>query len=240
PTAQTLADGRSVTAASSMAALVATLRANGTTSKDTYVIAAASPFRSNGYVGISPGGTILGETTDLSAGANNHDDLALAFMTNSIDFDSNTIAHEAGHCFGLQHAVTTSAPSGSAVNNQLPTSEIMSYLSSNSSYFFSRFPMVRGDSNTDPNTSTSPPTPPPLLNSDLEARQGQQPPFDQLRVDPNIGENPALHYISGTGAHDIITITKGARNTATVSVQAFRDSGHNLPIIVPGTTGTTY
>src|SRR5262245_24582027 len=109
PTAQTLADGRSVTAASSMAALVAPLRANGTTSKDTYVIAAASPFSTNGYIGISPGGTILGETTDLSVGANNHDDLALAFMTNGIDYDSNTIAHEAGHCFGLQHAVTTSA-----------------------------------------------------------------------------------------------------------------------------------
>src|SRR5262249_32929640 len=70
---------------------------------------------------------------------------------------------------------------------------------------------------------------------DLLARQGQQTPFDQLRLDANVGENPNLHYISGTGAHDIIRISKGAGNTANVTVSAFDDNKYKKPITVPGT-----
>src|SRR5438477_9116 len=79
-------------------------------------------------------------------------------------------------------------------------------------------------------------TPPPLNHNDLEARQGQRTPFDQLRVDPNVGENPNLHYISGTGAHDIINVLKVDGNRAIVTVEAFDDSKYKKPIRVPGTS----
>ena len=82
-TAQTLVDGRSVRAAANMAEVAATLRGNNTTSKDAYVLVAipainptpANPNgdnpnaknRPNGYGGISPSGSVLGEITDLRA-----------------------------------------------------------------------------------------------------------------------------------------------------------------------------
>jgi hypothetical protein len=239
-----LGGGVTVAAAANMAGIVSTLRA--LPSKDVYVLVARpaigatndnpNTFATNGYGGISPTGTVLGDVTDLSSASNNHDDLVLNFRN-----DANTIVHEAGHALGLQHAVTTAAPPSSAVDNTIETSEVMSYLStkSESDIFFSRYPMVRGDSNTDPNNSTNPPTPPPLNNNDLEARDGQKTPFDQLRADPNVGENPNLHYISGTGANDIINIT-GTGNTATVSVKAFDDAAYTTPITVPGTSSTVY
>ena len=233
-TAQTLADGRTVAGAANMIDVIATLRGNDTTTKDVYVIVAmpgigtgnANPrtFATNAYGGIAPTGTVLGETTDLQSSFNDHDDVVLNFRN-----DANTLVHEAGHALGLRHGVTTAAPAGSAINNLIPTSEAMSYLSSSNeaSLFFSRYPMVRGDSNTQ-------------NNNDLEARQGQQTPFDQLRVDINVGENPNLQYISGTGANDIITITRGAGNTANVTVQAFAETTYTTAINVPGTNKTTY
>src|SRR5262249_31928685 len=158
--------------------------------KDVYVIVASpaigpnndnpNNFAVNSYGGTSPGGTVLGETTDLDSYSNNHDDLVLNFRN-----DANTIVHQPGHALRLRHGLTTAAPAKSTIDNLLPRSEVMSYLASSNetSIFFSRYPMVRGDSNTDGSS-------PPLNNNDLLARRGQRTPFDQLRVDPNVGENP--------------------------------------------------
>lgn len=259
-TAQTLADGRTVAGTTNMRGISDTLR-SGQASHDVYIIAAtpgigaanANPrfFAKNGYGGIAPTGTVLGDVTDLQGATNDHDDLVLAFVDagTGVNFVGNTLAHEAGHALGLQHAVTTAAPApppgstATPINNAIHTSEVMSYLS-DGDIFFSRFPMVRGDDNTNPTPPPAPPAPPPppppLNNNDLEALRGQSTPFDQLRVDPSVGENPNLHYISGTGAHDIITITRGSGDTANVTVQAFTDNTYTTAIIVPGTSGTIY
>lgn len=246
-TAQALPDGRSVVGASNLGNVAATLRGNNTGSSDAYIIAATpaigasndnpNAFATNGYGGIAPTGIVLAEQTDLSSAFNNHDDLALAFVdpTTPINFVANTIVHETGHTFGLQHAVTNAAPAGTAVNNLIHQAEVMSYLSSGAGatpkFFFTRFPMVRGDTNT-PSTGST-----PFNNKDLEARRGQVTPFDQLRVDLFVGENPAFHFISGTAAHDIITITDDGNGlTASVTVQAFSDNAHTQAITVPGRT----
>jgi len=251
-TAQFLPDGRVVAAAANMAGVGTTLRGNFTNTKDVYVIVAQpaigpsndnpNGFASNGYGGIAPTGIIplgidLPEFTDLQGGFNRHDDLVLNFRN-----DAETIVHEAGHALGLRHSVTTAAPATSAINNAIHTSEVMSYLSGNTSYFFSRFPMVHGDDNTNPAPPPIPGMPPgipPLNNNDLAAR-GMLTPFDQLRIDANVGENPNLHYISGTGAHDLITVSRGFGNTAVVSVRAFTDNTYSSAIIVPGTNVTEY
>jgi len=251
-TAQFLPDGRIVAAAANIAGLATTLRGNFTNSKDVYVIVAQAAigasnddprsFAKNGYGGIAPTGIIplgidLPEFTDLQGGFNRHDDLVLNFRN-----DAETIVHEAGHALGLRHSVTTPAPATSAINNAIHTSEVMSYLSGNTSYFFSRFPMVHGDDNTNPPPPILPGLPPgipPLNNNDLAAR-GMLTPFDQLRIDPNVGENPNLHYISGTGAHDLITISRGFGNTAVVNVRAFTDNTYSTAIIVPGTNVTQF
>lgn len=264
PTVQTVPDGRTVVGAGNLADVVAAMRGNNTGSSDVYIVAATpaigpsndnpNTFATNAYGGISPTGTVLGEQADLQSSVNNHDDLALAFVNSNLNFVANTIVHEAGHCMGLQHAVTNAAPAGTAVNNLIHTSEVMSYLSGGGGatpeFFFTRFPMVRGDDNTPSSGST------PFNNNDLEARDNpntndndpnttedvETTPFDQLRVDPNVGENPALHFISGTAAHDIITISENnlANSGLTVTVRAFSDAAHTTAITVPGTTGTTY
>jgi hypothetical protein len=46
--------------------------------------------------------------------------------------------------------------------------------------------------------------------------------------------------VTGTGEHDIITLTRTSATTATVTVQAFTNSTYTTPITVPGTASTTY
>src|SRR5262249_41644438 len=75
--------------------------------------------------------------------------------------------------------------------------------------------------------------------NDLEARAGTQTPYDQLANDANIGPSPNFDFVSGTGAHDIISITKSGAN-ASVSVTAYADAAHTTPIPVPGVGGNTY
>ena len=47
-------------------------------------------------------------------------------------------------------------------------------------------------------------------------------------------------YVTGTGAHDLITLTSAGGSNVTVTVQAFRDSARTSAIIVPGQVTSTY
>jgi len=241
-TPQTTADGRFVAGAASMTDAVNTLRAGDTTSRDAYVFVGtfvAAPGTANQiiYNGSQFGGTspVSGlDTSDLTSASNLHDDVAIVCDSSGLyNFNTmNNIAHEAGHCFGLQHSLTNS--SGNAATDLLHQSEIMSYLNTNtttSSIAFSRYPVIRGDGNSPGGA---------LVNyNDLEARGGAMTPFDQLAADPNVGANPLFTFVSGTGANDIITITKSGA-VANVTVQAFGNAAYTQPITVPGIGGTTY
>jgi len=143
----------------------------------------------------------------------------------SATFNGPQNAHEAGHAFGLEHVYRQGGSAVSAALDLLHQSELMSYLGYNSQggfNFFSRFPVMDGDGNTDVNDLANEPTP-----------------YGDLVDDPNIGPS-GIEYVTGTGAHDIITITKTGATTANVSLQAFTDAAHTSSIDFPGPTGTTY
>lgn len=240
---QTTIDGRDVRGAASMADVVDTLRAGDPASKDTYVFVATfvvDPGGANertytGGGGLSPDSPTLGVPSDLVAAANNHDDVVAVYSSGGFSHNTlNNIAHEAGHGFGLQHAITNAATS--AAVNLFHQADIMSYQNTNattSSIAFTRYPMIRGDDNS-PSVGAN-----PQDYDDLAARNGQVTLYDQLRFDPNVGVNPDYSFVSGTGAHDIITITRDGNN-ADVSIQAFADASYTTPITVPGVGGDTY
>jgi hypothetical protein len=71
---------------------------------------------------------------------------------------------------------------------------------------------------------------------------GNRTPYDQWINTPSIGQNTAFHYITGTGANDIITIANAGGGNATISVQAFSDNTYMTALNVPGSGGmsTTY
>ncbi|MEQ1859298.1 MAG: FG-GAP-like repeat-containing protein [Chthoniobacteraceae bacterium] len=242
--AKTTSDGRTVRAATSMADVTATLRAGDPASKDayvfvaTFVVAPGSPnqviYGNNGG-GNSPSSPTLGVSSDLAAASNAHDDVAVVFSNGGFSNNTvNNISHEAGHNLGLRHSITN--PTATPAISLFHQAEIMSYDNTNSntsSIAFTRYPMIRGDGNT-PTSGAD-----PLNYNDLAARNGQVTLFDQMRLDANVGANPDFSFVSGTGAHDIITITKSG-TFANVSVQAFGDAAYSQPITVPGVGGTTY
>ena len=250
-TSQTTADGRVVQGATSMTDVINTLRGGNTMWKDAYMFVAtfiADPGGPNQRVygggggGLSPDNT-LGETSDLNSASNLHDDVAVVYDTGTF-FSNNTInniSHEAGHNFGLRHAITTAITSNPhntvtpAAINLFHEADTMSYRNTNnttSSVAFTRFPTLRGDTNSPASG---------ILGSynDISARAGQVTNHDQLRLDGNVGANPDFHFVSGTGAHDIITITKSGSNAA-VTIEAFSDAARTIPIIVPGESDGAY
>ncbi len=237
-TAQTTADGRTVLGATSMADVVNTLRGGTAASKDAYIFVATFNIGGANPKTYGPGGggnspvTSL-DTSDLSSATNSHDDVAAVFSAGGFNFNTmNNISHEAGHCFGLRHSITNAT--NDAAIDLFHQAEIMSYRNTNnttSSIAFTRYPMIQGDSNS--------PGGPVLNYNSLAARTGDSTLYDQLRTDANVGANPNYTFVSGTGAHDIITITKVGLN-ANVSVQAFGDAAYSAPITVPGIGGTTY
>lgn len=240
---QTTLDGRTVTAASSMADVVDTMRDGDTGWKDAYIFVGSfivDPGGPNQRVygnsggGVSPENPTLGAQSDLASALNLHDDLAVVYSNGGISNNTtNNISHEAGHLFGLRHAITNATPTASI--NLFHQLEIMSYRNTNNttSSTFARYPMIRGDGN-------SPAAPPnPIDYNDLAARNGQTNTYDQMRFDPGIEANPNYTFVSGTGAHDIITITRNGAN-ADVTVQAFGDAAYTSAITVPGEADTTY
>jgi hypothetical protein len=240
-TAQATSDGRNVAAATSMADVTNTLRAGAAGSRDAYIFVATfvvdpggadQIIYGNNGGGTSPVGGL--DTPDLSTAVNNHDDVAVVYSNGGLSNNTlNNISHEAGHCFGLQHAITN--PATSATTNLFHQAEIMSYRNTNNttSSMFTRYPMIRGDDNS-PAMGAN-----PVNYNDLAARAGQNTLYDQLRADGNIGPNPSFSFVSGTGAHDIITIVKNGGN-ADVTIQAFADAAYATPITVPSLGGTTF
>lgn len=250
-TNQTTPDGRIVQAASSMADVITTLRGGTATWKDAYVFVAtfiADPGGTNQRIyghngggsnggGLSPGANGFGETTDLNAAANNHDDVAVVYDASSFGHNTrNNIAHEAGHNFGLRHGITNSITTNNdnsvtpAAINLMHQADVMSYRNTNnttSSVAFTRYPVIRGDGNS-PGSET-------LGNyDDLAPRLGHLSNYDQAAADANIGPKPNTTFVSGTGTHDRITLTRNGANVD-VSIEAFEDSAFSTSIEVPGT-----
>lgn len=179
----------------------------------------SNAFGTNAYGGMSNPADINGD--------NDEDGTALVIMngTGLATFDGPQNVHEAGHAFGLEHVYRQGGTAFSAAYDLLHQSEIMSYLGYNSQggfNVFSRFPVMDGDGNTNANDLANDPTP-----------------YGDLVDDPNIGPS-GIEYVTGTGAHDIITITKTGATTASVSLQAFSDAARTTAIDFPGPTGTTY
>lgn len=78
--------------------------------------------------------------------------------------------------------------------------------------------------------------PNPFNYNDLGPRNtpaGRPTYHDQLAQDANVRANQGLTFVSGTGAHDIITIARSGAQ-ATVTVQAFSTANYTTGITVPG------
>jgi hypothetical protein len=210
-----------------------------TKNNDTYVFVGEISIGGNqynpalsAYGGISTG-------TDIGL-PNNNDGAVLVLLTGleleSSAFLGSQVGHEAGHAFGLLHTFgnfPSNPPSGSGIDATLPESDIMSYRSYDTFggfNFITRYPMVAGDGNTNKDTLSTP-TPP--------APPTQRTPADQWLFDASIGPSPLMNYVTGTGAHDVITLTRTG-NDVTVTVEAFEDDGFAVPITVPGTTVNSY
>lgn len=225
-------NGTQVRAASSLDDISITLGLNESEAEnnDAYILVAAflidgTDDPSTRIGGVDPG-------TDVVGARNENDGTAVVCLTgnDSVLFVADTISHEAGHSFGLSHAYrqdpeNLTPPFLDGLESQYDTlhrSELMSYLAVSGDSFFSRFPTMLGDGNTDRNQLASDPTP-----------------YDQLVNDPNIGPG-LVEYVTGTGANDLVEISVTGPGTARVSVRAFADSAHTIPIDAPGATGFGY
>lgn len=156
-TSQTTADGRVVSAAHNMTDVINTLRGGNTAWHDAYVFVGtfiADPLGANRNVfgnnggGKSPDDGL--DKADLTTGLNNHDDVAAVYSAGGFTLNTtNNIAHEAGHCFGLQHALTFSSSVQTPIDS-LHEGELMSYFNTNvtTASMFMRYPTVRGDDNS--------------------------------------------------------------------------------------------
>jgi fibronectin-binding autotransporter adhesin len=223
--------------ASSLADISVTLGLNegGSRNNDTYALVG---------MGIVNGDDLLGDIglagiangTDLGNKANLNDDTCLNFVSPSFPlgnvFDADTIAHESGHNLGLRHVYHTSGPTIAGQNwKLLSNSEVMSYNrafvgSQDLMTMFSRFPTILGDGNGSQNV--------------LSVNAPNNGTYEQLLNDPEVGGNNTLNYVSGTGAHDIIAISKTGTNTAQVTIQPFSNNSYTSAMTVPGIGGTSY
>ena len=231
-------NGITVKGAKTLADVSVTLGLNegGSRNNDSYALVGQGIVNGDdllsdfGLAGIASG-------NDLESKANLSDDTCLNFVSPSFPlgnvFDADTIAHESGHNFGLRHVYHTS---GSTIAGQnwklLSNSEVMSYNrattgSQDLMTMFSRFPTILGDGNPDPNV--------------LSVNAPNNGSYEQLLNDPEVGGNNAINYVSGTGANDIITISKTGTNTALVTIQPFSNNSYTSAMIVPGAGfGTSY
>ena len=225
-----IVNGVSVRGASSLNDVSLTLDANEAAIKDTdcYVLVGQMIIGAGNYNPGADGLVGIADADDLNSRSNLRDDTAVITL-NGNSYSSELlafgIAHEAGHNFGLRHTFGNFPTSAPGISNAIHESDIMSYLAGatfGGFSMFTRYPMVIGDGNSSNNVLSASPTP-----------------FDQMANDANIGAAPGVTYITGTGANDIITITRNG-GIANVTVQAFNDSAYTSSINVPFFGGTTY
>lgn len=144
-----------------------------------------------------------------------------------------TAAHEAGHSFGQKHRNRgTSVPGVGMDVEQLDGSELVTEGDSNAQrrfnlVFHTRFPLVTGDGNNPPGGAA-------FDYDDVENQYERL--LNASFLGPRVG-GPA--FVSGTGASDVITVTRASATTASVTVEAFRDAAHTSAIDVPGPTPCT-
>ena len=248
--AGTTVNGKTVAAAASLDDESKTLAASGD-GHDSYVFVAQAiingtvadnthdptQFAKHGYGGIA---SVLDFNNNL-AGNNTHDGTALALLRSDYGVNklSQTIAHEAGHLFGLTHTWRSDAgvspdPRVSvgayrAQLDQYSSSDMMSYTSFSGFSLFSRLPEVADQASDDTdNTNTT------VLNASPT-------PYDHFKADAGVGASN-VEYVTGSGANDIITITKAGPTTATVTVQPFTDTAYTAAnaINIPGQATATY
>jgi hypothetical protein len=168
---------------------------------------------------ISPG-TLYGVASGRDIGGNNaNDDACVAFADAILAAYPNanadtalgyTSAHEPAHCFGLAHTSNASQLSNSDVIVGSAGGTNRTNLD-----FFTRYPLTLDGGGV-------------ANNHDRYAN-------------PNVlglrAGAPVL--VTGTGEHDIITITRLTDTTANVTVQAFSNATYTTPITVPGSSPST-
>jgi Ca2+-binding RTX toxin-like protein len=208
--------------AATLADIRATLgRAN---TRDTYVLVAGLAVNTGALaadvMGVS-GGNDMFERADGTF-RNATDDTVIVLANNIFADDHGdatggdtsfafTIAHESGHTFGLEHTrnfYDSTEPTHD--DTQLATSDIISQFANSARLrelasdqranlnMFTRFPLTRAHS------------------------PGEYVPYDRLVRTVGVAFN-RQGYVTGTGAHDRITITRFSAAQAMVSVEAFRE-----------------
>ena len=224
-------NGITVKGAATLADVSVTLGLNevGSRNNDTYALVGMGLVDGNDLLG-DFGLAGIANGKDLGNKANLNDDTCLNFVSASFPlgnvFDGDTIAHESGHNLGLRHVYHTSGATIAGQNwKLLSNSEVMSYNrallgSQDLMTMFSRFPTILGDGNGSPDV--------------LSVNAPNNGTFEQLLNDPEVGANTALNYVSGTGANDIITISKTGTNTALVTIQPFSNNSYTSAMDVPG------
>ncbi len=160
---------------------------------------------------------------------NDDDNVAFAWVENLLDTAANlvntgehpwtyvvsalarTIAHEAGHTFGLEHLLPKE-PGEEGNGDQAVLTEDQALMAASDL-------MYTGDSGRFQFMNLA------TRWDGLPTEDGTQNAFDVLAANVGLKANgPA--YVTGTGAHDTILIEGIGNNLALVTVSAFRDSSH--------------
>ncbi len=164
---------------------------------------------------------------DATSGGNATDDTVLVLANHLFNNGSAnattgdtafayTVAHEASHTFGLEH--TANANPGDS--RLLTTSDLISQFydaaglsdaaadQRNNLNMFTRFPLERAHA------------------------AGTYVPYDRLVTNVGVVPNTPA-YLTGTGAHDRITISSSGENLAAVTVEPFSDPGFATPAADP-------
>jgi len=224
-----LVNGFNVRGAASLNDISLTMNLNEAAAKnnDNYVLVGNMFIGPAGYNPGYDGLVGIADDDDLLARSNLRDDTSVITLADNFwgtELLAFGIAHEAGHNFGLRHTFGNFPTSATGFTNAIYESDIMSYLAGDNFGgfgMFTRYPLAIGDGNLNPNTLSAFPTP-----------------YDQMANDSQIGAS-SVGYITGTGAYDIITVTRSGSN-ANVTVQAFSNAGFTGAITVPFFGGTTY